>query len=418
MPIRSRATAALLLASLVPAACGTKPSESTAPSSAASVVPSVAEPSVSAAGGLPVAASNDLYYPSADAIAAAAPGQVIHSVEIRADEGTRAWFVVYGSTGLDGKPVAVSGLIVTPEQPPAEGGYPVVAWAHGTTGIADDCAPSKSGILGIPDFVRALAAQGYVVTATDYEGLGTDGIHPYLIGRSEGHSVLDSIGAAIRLPQAHAGDQAVAIGLSQGGHAALWAAQLKPTYAADLPLLGVFAASPPIDLVAWETWAYEQAGLGIVEAAAAPVLLFGVWNAVYDVPLSFLTDAGRSSALAGREACGPTPFGLTPYSSDPAEIAEWRALLVGNSPGASMTDVPIRVVSPEDDEAVFYDSQVAGVQAMCAIGDTVELWSIGGGHEASIASPGAWDEAQTWISDRFAGVAVVSTCSASATLAP
>lgn len=413
MPIRSRTVASLLLAALAVAACTPKATENPSPSGAASIAPSVAAPSGSPAGGLPGVASDDLYYPTADQIAAAAPGQIIHSVEIRADPGTRAWFVAYGSTGLDGQPVAVSGLIVAPELPPAEGGYPVVAWAHGTTGIADNCAPSKSGVLGIPDDVRALASQGYVVTATDYEGLGTDGIHPYLVGRSEGRSVLDSIGAAIRLPQANAADQAVVIGLSEGGHAALWAAQLKPTYAPDLPVLGVFAASPPTDLTAWETWAYEQAALGNVEAAAAPILLFGVWNAVYDAPLSFLTDAGRSSALAGRESCGPTPFSITPYSSDPAEIAEWRALLVGNSPGGEVTDVPIRVVSPEDDEAVFYDSQVAGVEAMCAVGDTVELWSIRGGHDASISSPGSWDEAQTWISDRFAGVAAVSTCSGS-----
>ena len=318
--------------------------------------PSAAAPSASAAIGLPEAASNDVYYPTSDEIAAAAPGQLIRSVEIESALGTRAWFVVYGSTGLDGQPVAVSGMVLAPELPPAEGGYPVVAWAHGTTGIADTCAPSKSGVAGLPAEIQDLATEGYVVTATDYEGLGTDGMHPYLVGTSEGRSVLDSIRAAIALPEAHAGDRAVVIGLSQGGHAALWAAQLKPTYAADLPLLGVFAASPPTDLVAFEAWAFEQAGLGNVGAAGAPVLLFGVWNAIYDVPLDFLTDAGRSSALAGRDGCGPTPFSTTPYSSDPATIPEWRALLGGNSPGAAVTDVPIRVVSPEDDEAVGYET--------------------------------------------------------------
>jgi pimeloyl-ACP methyl ester carboxylesterase len=293
-----------------------------------------------------------------------------------------------------------------------------VAWAHGTTGIADPCAPSKAGVVeGIPADVRALVAQGYVVTATDYEGLGTDGTHPYLVGASEGRSVLDSITAAIALPDAHAGEQAVVIGLSQGGHAALWAAQLKPTYAPDVPLLGAFAASPPADLLGWERWAFEQAAAGSLDAAEAPILLFGVWNAIYNVPLGFLTDEGRSSALAGREGCFPTPFTTTPFSSDPAQIAEWRDLLVGNSPGAVLTDVPIRVVSPLVDAAVEYDTQVAGVERMCTIGDTVELRTVGGDHDASIATPAAWAEAVTWISDRFAGVAAVSTCSASSSSA-
>jgi pimeloyl-ACP methyl ester carboxylesterase len=401
----------LLLAALLLAACTPKASPSAAPS--ASVASSVAAPSASAHPGLPTAANGEDYYPTADAIAAAEPGEIIARVRIQATPGMRAWFVVYGSTGLEGEPVAVSGLILAPEATPAEGGYPVVAWAHGTTGVADNCAPSKNGIFDVPSDVRDLVAKGYVVTATDYEGLGTDGIHPYIVGRSEGRSVIDSIRAAMSLHDARAGDQAVVIGLSQGGHAALWAAQLKPDYAPDLPLLGVFAASPPTDLLGWETWAYQQAGLGDMAAADAPLLLFGVWNAVYDVPLNFLTDAGRASALAGREGCGPTPFSVTPYTSDPAGIPEWRALLVGNSPGAVVTDVPIRVVSPEDDQAVAHDTQVAGVAAMCAVGDTVVLWNVGGGHDDSIATPAAWDEALKWIGDRFAGVAAVSTCSGS-----
>jgi hypothetical protein len=182
-------------------------------------------------------------------------------------------------------------------------------------------------------------------------------------------------------------------------------------------LLGAFAASPPADLLGWERWAFEQAAAGSLDAAEAPILLFGVWNAIYNVPLGFLTDEGRSSALAGREACFPTPFTTTPFSSDPGQIASWRDLLVGNSPGAVLTDVPIRVVSPLVDAAVAYDTQVVGVERMCTIGDTVELRTVEGDHDASIATPAAWAEAVTWISDRFAGVPAVSTCSASSSSA-
>ena len=412
MSIRLRAAQPAVLAlSLLLAACSTPPSPSIAPSTSAS--PSASElPSASASvtAGLPFHADPGLYYPTAEVTALARPGQVILYEEIKALPGTRAWFVVYGSTGLDGKPIAVSGIVLAPEAAPAEGGYPVVAWAHGTTGIADSCAPSRAGVDGIPSDVSDLVAKGYVVAATDYEGLGTTGVHPYIVGISEGRSVLDSIRAVQGLPDAHAGTEAVVIGHSQGGHAALWSAELAPSYAPGLSLLGALAASPPTDLVGWESWAFAEAAKGTLDRAQAPLLLFGVWNAVYDASLSFLTNEGRQSALAGRDACEPTPVSSTPYVRDPAKDPVWRNLLARNSPGLALTGVPIRVVSPTSDEAVQYDTQVAGVKVMCGIGDTVELRTIAGGHDASIGSPSAWNDVGEWITDRFAGVEAVTTC--------
>lgn len=409
MSIRSRAVYPLIVV-LALAACST-PSPSIEPSTPASPSAStVPSPSASVATGLPAVAEDALYYSTADAIAAAAPGQLLQTFEIKASPGTRAWFVVYGSTGLEGKPVAVSGIVLAPEAAPGEGVFPVVAWAHGTTGIADACAPSKQGLNAIPAEIHDLVTQGYVVTATDYEGLGTAGMHPYLIGISEGRSVLDAIRGAQALPEAHAAADAVVIGHSQGGHAALWAAELAPSYAPGLSLLGALAASPPTDLLGWDTWAFHQAAAGSIDPAAAPLLLFGVWNAIYDAPLNFLTNEGRQSALAGREGCFPDPVSTTPYLRDPAEISEWRNLLTRNSPGLAVTGVPMRVVSPKADEAVQYDTQVAGVTAMCAIGDTVELRSVEGGHFASVDGPAAWSEITTWITDRFAGVEAVTTC--------
>ena len=395
----------ILALGLILAGCGVE--RSPAPSTTAG---ESAAPSASGAPALHTFADEELYHPSAEAVAAAAPGEIIESVEIGSTPGTRAWFVVYGSTGLDGEPVAVSGIILAPEAPPAAGdAYPIVAWAHGTTGIADDCSPSHGGVGSLAPLLE-LAADGYVVTATDYEGLGTDGIHPYLVGISEGRSVLDSIRAAMGLPDAHAGTESVAIGFSQGGHATLWAAELQPTYAPDLSVLGAFAASPPTDLYGLEKWAFEKAADGNVDAAAPMMLMFGAWNVIYDARLDFLTDTGQALATAAPDWCFPTMPSATPYHSDPAGLLAWRELLAANSPGAARTDVPIRVVSPEGDESVDYDTQVAGVAVMCAMGDTVELVTVPGGHDASIRPPSAWAGAITWIGDRFAGVPAISTC--------
>src|SRR5262245_60705441 len=111
--------------------------------------------------------------------------------------GSKAWRVLYVSTGIDEKPIVVSGIVVAPELPPPLAGRPVVAWAHPTTGVAENCAPSlRPEIFDSIPHLQALLALDYVVTATDYPGLGTRGPHPYLIGESEGRAVVDSVRAA------------------------------------------------------------------------------------------------------------------------------------------------------------------------------------------------------------------------------
>lgn len=406
-----RLAASLALCALLVAACGPAPSPSVAPSTAAS--PSASElpsPSASTVAGLPDVPGDNLYYPMAENVAASKPGELMVVLEIKAPAETRAWFIVYGSTGLDGKPVAVSGLVLAPEAAPGSGGHLVVAWAHGTTGVADRCAPSKTGLASIPVEISGLVAQGYVVTATDYEGLGTNGVHPYLVGISEGRSVLDSIRAVQALADAHAAADSVVIGHSQGGHAALWAAELAPSYAPGLSVLGALALSPPTSLAAWDTWAFHQASAGSLDPVQAPLLLFGVYNAIYDAPLNFLTNAGRQSALAGRESCSPPPVSSNPYLRDPAELPEWKNLLTRNSPGLMLTPVPIRAVIPKADEAVPYDAQLAGLATLCSIGDAMELRTVEGDHFASLSGPGAWTDATAWIHDRFAEVEAVTTC--------
>ena len=115
--------------------------------------------------------------------------------------------MLYGSTGVDGNAVAVSGTVSIPKGKAPKGGWPVITWAHGTTGIADACAPSRDSASNpahaIIDYAYPLLQRwlkaGYAVVRTDYEGLGTPGDHPYLIGRSEGYSTLDMVRAARKL---------------------------------------------------------------------------------------------------------------------------------------------------------------------------------------------------------------------------
>ena len=102
-----------------------------------------------------------------------------------------------------------------------------MAWAHPTTGVVQDCAPSlqpswRKTIPGLDLMVKA----GWVVVATDYPGLGTPGVHPYLVGASEARAVVDSVRAARNVKEAAAGRRFAVWGHSQGGHAAVFTGQL------------------------------------------------------------------------------------------------------------------------------------------------------------------------------------------------
>jgi pimeloyl-ACP methyl ester carboxylesterase len=155
--------------------------------------------------------------------------------------------VLYRSTDASGKPDAVSGTITVPKGKAPKGGWPILSWAHGTTGIGDSCAPSRSPADPFTSYVYPQLGQwlnaGYAVVRTDYQGLGTPGVHGYLIGKDEGRSVLDIVRAA-RKVVGHLSNRVIIGGHSQGGHAALWAAALARSWTPELKVAGTVAFAP------------------------------------------------------------------------------------------------------------------------------------------------------------------------------
>jgi hypothetical protein len=165
--------------------------------------------------------------------------------------GAAAYRVIYNSTDIYGAPIPVSGVIYIPLAAAPQQGRNIVAWAHPTTGIAQGCAPLlDNGALGASTLAQsipgldAFIADGDIVAATDYPGLGAAGVHPYLIGDGEGRSIIDSVRAARTLPGADISGKCVVWGHSQGGQAALFAGQITNSYAPELKLVGVAAAAP------------------------------------------------------------------------------------------------------------------------------------------------------------------------------
>jgi len=152
--------------------------------------------------------------------------------------------ITYKVRGINGRLVNATGTLALPRGRAPRDGWPVFSWAHGTTGIADRCAPSRSNLdSGSNALLNRIARAGFVVARTDYEGLGGPGEHPYLNGVSEGRSVLDIVRAA-RKRYRSIGARLEIGGHSQGGHAALWAASLAKTYTPELRLGGTLASAP------------------------------------------------------------------------------------------------------------------------------------------------------------------------------
>jgi pimeloyl-ACP methyl ester carboxylesterase len=181
----------------------------------------------------------------------ALPGRMLRIEPLDSARGLSAaaeqFRILYTSTdGIDGKtPVVVSGAYFAPKGNPPAGGWPLVAWAHGTTGIADICAPSWNARSERDTaYLNAWLGQGFAIVATDYQGLGTPGPHPYLAVRPEAYSVLDSVRAVLKgIPDV--ANKIVIIGQSQGGQAAFATAGIAPDYASELDIRGTVATGVP-----------------------------------------------------------------------------------------------------------------------------------------------------------------------------
>jgi pimeloyl-ACP methyl ester carboxylesterase len=164
--------------------------------------------------------------------------------------------VLYTSRTPQGAEDAVSGSVSIPKGKPPKGGWPVITYAHGTTGSADICAPSRvhtgapaeSLITYVDPELNAWVNAGYAVVRTDYQGLGTPGPHPYLIGKSEGRSVLDIVRAA-RDVFPGIGKRFLIAGHSQGGQAALFAAGEAASWTPNLNLKGTVSYAPASHLL-------------------------------------------------------------------------------------------------------------------------------------------------------------------------
>ncbi len=360
----------------------------------------------------------DAFYLPPDPLPSEAPGTLIRAEEIEPfSEGSKAWRVLYVSTAVDGTAIAVSGLVAAPAGPAPEAGYDVVTWSHGTKGVSDPCTPSKGYRSGFHDFYDIgpeLIAAGYVGVSTDYEGLGTPGIHPYLVGPSEGRGVLDIVKAAQQLEGAGAGSRVVVWGRSQGGHGALFAGEIAPIWAPELQVLGVISAAPASEFQA------------IITAGA---LLPGPRGFIWQLTLGFeasyaelsIEDLYTAEALAAidalleEEACGAEvgevakDFLNAGFTTSPVDLPDWTVRLDENSPGNVVTGVPILLIQGEADTVVPILLTNALAKRLCEIGDEIDYQVFPDfGHNDSTEQN--MSLMLDWTAARFAGEPAATSC--------
>jgi hypothetical protein len=159
-----------------------------------------------------------------------------------------AWRILYTTTRADNSFAVASAVVMIPTTA-ARQPRPVIAWAHGTTGIAPGCAPSLMAkpLANVPALDQ-LIGEGWAYVATDYVGLGTAGGHAYLVGDDAARAVLDSVRAARQLSDLSLDERVVVWGHSQGGNSALWVGIRGADYAPDVTLQGIAAFAPASDL--------------------------------------------------------------------------------------------------------------------------------------------------------------------------
>lgn len=329
----------------------------------------------------------------------------------------RAARVVYRSTNGDtGAETRVSGAVFTPDGTPPAGGWPVVALAHGTTGINEDCNPSGSvDLWSLDEPVIGYVKSGYAVALADYEGLGEEGVHPYLDAKTAGFNVIDSV-RALRNTFDDVSTRWFAFGGSQGGAAAWAANEQAAPYAPELDLVGAVANSPTANVSGLVAKAQQgtltedqmRVFIAIVETAArkdsavdrddfrrGPGALYWVQLLGCDPR----TAQNRAAATKRLTAGDFTP--RTPEAAD-----RIRALLTRWSLPQRALSAPLSVTFGAAD--TFIDAQWTNdaIGEQCALGGVVR-WYIqeGKGHgDVDIAPQFAW------MNDRFAGVPVVDQC--------
>ncbi|MEV7426409.1 alpha/beta fold hydrolase [Streptomyces sp. NPDC091212] len=330
------------------------------------------------------------------------------------DPGIRATRVLYHSRSSKDRDVAASGVVLTPAGDPPRGGWRVVAYAHGASGAGRGCAPSLMKDLQYGEHLRSIVRAGYAVVAIDYAGLGTDGRHEFLSKRAAAHDVVNSLPAA-RAAVRGLGSEWVALGHSQGGHAALAAGELMTERERqgrpDRGYRGLVALAPASDLTKLFARTAQMPGA----SGVVPLIVAGV--AATDAPgfhpSQVLTPAATARLHTLRTDCinvVQASYGDLTGDALIRSGAEHRIepYLRRNESGTLPISGPVLIQQGTADALTTPTDTAELVARLCRKGATVEYRTYEG-LDHDVVMP-VQPDTMSWIGARFAGHAAPRTC--------
>jgi pimeloyl-ACP methyl ester carboxylesterase len=340
--------------------------------------------------------------------------------ELVLEEAASGMRILYASQGWDDQWIAVSGDVLIPKGDAPEGGWPVLAWSHGTVGVADICAPSFSG--RSPRDVAYLnkwLAEGYAIVSTDYEGLGTPGGHTYLHCESEARGNIDAVRAAAQL-DASLSPNWIVIGQSQGGQGALCTGAYVAERAPESGFLGTLATAPAVN---WkDRFAVGTAedpvpfiGMSLFLARGFEVYepSFSTQEAFTDAALALMphTDnkcvgdvigLGMQAKLKTGEALKHVPFGAIPGAS--AGAAKMEVPTTGWA-------APVYIAQGTADPLIRFEDVANYAATLCGKDIDVMLDVYEGAAHSGPMNQG-FDAFLAWVNARFAGEDAPNNCAA------
>jgi len=355
-------------------------------------------------------------------------------------DGTR---IMYRSIDSRGDPMAVTGTYFEPHNPwPGGGPRPLVVYGPGTQGLGDQCAPSRQFNQGIHFapflditfnyealFVSTMVARGLAVVMTDYQGLGTPGVHTYVNRVAQADAMLDAGRAALRLPGTSLDpDGPIALmGYSQGGGASAAAVELAPAYAPELTIVGAYAGAPPADLEDQVGFMDGSAMVGLVGYALNSVI--ATYPEVEPKVRATLTPMGQKLLDDTKNQCiGETVLrfrfkrlqdffvgDISQVVADPV----FRRLFDEQRIGRYKPNAPVLVVSNRFDPLVPWAPAAQMSRDWCAQGADVQFWTneqpplfnkLAVNHGLPYLVDG--ERALGWLADRFNGLPSTPNCGA------
>jgi hypothetical protein len=355
------------------------------------------------------------FYDTPANLAAASPGDLLRQEPFFTDAlplGVKAERILYRSAAPDGSAVATSGIVLYPVGEPPAGGWPVIAWAHGTSGVARACAPSAMKDVYYGNDLFAMVKAGFAVVATDYHGLGTEGVHRYMDKAAQAEDVIASVPAA-RAAVPVLGRPWVVDGHSQGGLAA-WGVAEAQARLKDPDYRGAIAVAGATHMPRLLTHPEETKGAGFYFAWHA----FAVQARYPEFKPEDMLSAAGMAHYADATTNGCWLYGYASYLGvdDTAMLAPgWKAnpwvekFYRETTAGADPIGGPIFVIAGEADLSVPLAGIQETVAKACAGGQAVTFRSYPGLDHDPTMSESVPDQL-AWIRDRLAGTPAPGNC--------